>query len=77
MLQTRWHHAKATDIRCMCKSTVNRRTLLRCHAIAGSAEAAAAAQPADVVQQLLTRRSYAPPRYVGPIQVSETPGMLL
>jgi hypothetical protein len=51
---------------------------VRCHA--GVAEQqqqqqqqSAAAATASI-RQLLTRRSYAPPRYVGPIEVSQVPG---
>jgi hypothetical protein len=52
---------------------------LRCHAGVSEQQQQqqqqqdAAAATASI-RQLLTRRSYAPPRYVGPIEVSQVPG---
>lgn len=70
MLQSRLDHFKVTNSPYVCNTAVNTRRSLRCQA------GAASAQPADLVKQLLTRRSYAPPRYVGPIEVSRVPGAL-
>lgn len=49
---------------------------VRCHAGVSEQQQQqqnAAAATASILQ-LLTRRSYAPPRYVGPIEVSQVPG---
>lgn len=52
--------------------------LQRTRTVLCSAQAAsAAADTAESVKQLLTRRSYAPPRFAGPIKVTEIPGEAL
>lgn len=74
MIQARWDSVIVAGQQRIFNKAVQRRPVLRCQA--GAAAAEAAAQPVDIVQQLLTRRSYAPPRYIGPVQVSEVPGVL-